>query len=370
MSGGGSVLTVDLKGDKKTLTQFWLGGIRGLAWSSSGDEILFTAAAYGLTSSLYAVDRSGRQRLIANLPGNFGVLDVGPDGRLLMSHVVFSFSLFYQPTVDSKEADLYWHDLSVVSDISRDGKVLLFGEGGDATRRGEDFVTYLRGTDGSPAVRLGAGFPLEISPNGKWAMVLGSTRTPSQLVLLPTRTGEARPSTHDAIHHQGAASTPDGKRIVFVGNEPGHRIRYYVQNVDGGPPRAITPENVSYSNFDPVTVSPDGKSVAVAGLDGKIVLYPLDNGTPRTVPKLADGFAPLRLCPGNSLMVYRAGGVPVKIARVDVETGKQTLWKELAPPNRTGLNSIQNVRVGADCQSSAYSAVYQPTELWIAGGVR
>ena len=72
---------------------------------------------------------------------------------------------------------------------------------------------------------------------------------PSQLGWLPTGTGEARPLTHDGIHHQVAAWTPDGKRIVFVGTEPDHRIRYYVQTLDGGPPRAITPENVS-SNYD------------------------------------------------------------------------------------------------------------------------
>ena len=86
--GVGSVATVDMKGNKKTLTQFWLGSVTGLAWSSSGDEILFTAAAYGFTTSLYAVNRSGRQRLIAHLPGNFAVLDVAPDGRLLMSRTV------------------------------------------------------------------------------------------------------------------------------------------------------------------------------------------------------------------------------------------------------------------------------------------
>jgi eukaryotic-like serine/threonine-protein kinase len=220
------VATVDLKGNKKTLTQFWLGIVNGLAWSSASDEIVFAAAPFSLTTSLYAVNRSGRQRLIAHLPGTFGVKDVAPDGRILMSRNVFSQMLSYLPTVSSKETDLYWHDFSQISEISRDGKALLFSEGGDATRSGEDYVTYLRGTDGSAAVRLGPGWPLEISPDGKWALVLGSTRAPSQLVLLPAGTGEARPLTHDAIHHQGAAWTPDGKRIVFVGNEPGDRVRY------------------------------------------------------------------------------------------------------------------------------------------------
>jgi serine/threonine protein kinase len=370
---GGSVgflATVDLKGYKRTLTQMWLGLTNGLAWSSAGDEILFTAAPYSVTTSLYAVTRSGRQRLIAHLPGNFGVLDIAADGRILMSHQVISGTLFYLPTPDSKETDLYWHDFSVISDISRDGKSLMFWEGGDATRSGEDYVTYLRGTDGSPAVRLGPGYPTEISPDGKWAMALDSSRAPSQLVLLPTGTGEARPLTHDGIHHQGAAWTPDGKRVVFVGNEPGHRIRYYVQSVNGGPPRAITPESVSFNNSDPVPISPDGKSVAVAGLDGKIVLYPLDNGTPSTVPKLADGFAPLRWCPGDSLMVYHGGDMPAKILRANVETGERTLWKEWAPVYRTGLTGIASVRVGADCRSSVYSPVYIPSELWIANGLR
>jgi dipeptidyl aminopeptidase/acylaminoacyl peptidase len=298
------------------------------------------------------------------------VQDAAPDGRLLMVHWALSNTLSYLPTVDSKETDLYWHDNSVIQDISRDGKFLLFSESGDATRSGEDYVTYLRGTDGSAAVRLGPGWPLEISPDGNWAMVFGSTRAPSQLLLLPTGTGEARPLTQDVIHHQGAGWTPDGKRIVFVGNEPGHRIRYYVQNVRSGSPRAITPENVSFNSSDPVTISPDGSSVAVVGLDGKIVLYPLDEGAPRAIPKLSGGFAPLRWCSGTSLMVYRSGDVPVKILRVDVETGEQTLWREWSPANRTGLNNISSIRVGADCQSSAYSAGYAPSEVWIVDGLR
>ena len=367
----GYVATVDMKGNKKTLTELWLGAIAGVAWSSFSDEILFTAAAFGVTHSLYAVNRTGNQRLITHLPGLFDVLDIAPDGRVLMSHSVLSGALFYLKAGDSKETDLYWHDFSEIRDISHDGKTLLFAEGGDENRKGEEYVAYLRRTDGSPAVRLGRGYPQAISPDGKWAMVLESFHAPAQLVLLPTGTGEAPPLTRDGIHHQGAAWMPDGKRIVFVGNEPGHRIRYYVQSLDGGAARAITPENVSFNPYSPVTISADGRFVAVTGLDGKIVLQPLDGGAPRTVPQLADGFEPLRWCPDNrSLLVYHLGDVPVKILRVDVETGKQTLWKELAPANRTGLNGIADVRVGPDCQSAAYSATYNPSELWIADGLR
>src|SRR5262249_26009163 len=158
-------------------------------------------------------------------PGRFYLQDITPDSRVLLKHMVFSLSLFYRPNVTSKEVDLYWHDLSVIRDISRDGKTLLIAEGGDSDRSGEDYVCYIRRTDGSAAVRLGRGFPVALSPDAKWAMVFESQQAPSQLILLPTGTGEARQITHDAIHHKGAAWTPDGKRIVFVGNEPSHGIR-------------------------------------------------------------------------------------------------------------------------------------------------
>jgi hypothetical protein len=60
----------------------------------------------------------------------------------------------------------------------------------------------------------------------------------------------------------------------------------------------------------------------------------------------------------------------VKIVRVDVATGEQALGKELSPAYRTGLGGITGIRVGAGCQSSAYSAQYFPSELWIADGLR
>jgi hypothetical protein len=141
--------------------------------------------------------------------------------------------------------------------------------------------------------------------------------------------------------------------------------------LDRGAPRAISPENVSFYFGNPVVISPDGGSVAAAGLDGKITLYYLDGGAPRSVPKLADGSAPLRWCPDSrSLLVRQAGNLSAKIFRVDLQTGNQVLWKEWAPVYRTGIAAVTRVRVGADCQSSAYSALHSPSELWVASGLR
>ena len=69
-------------------------------------------------------------------------------------------------------------------------------------------------------------------------------------------------------------------------------------------------------------------------------------------------------------MVYHSVDVPAKIMNVDVDTGKQTLRRELAPEYRSGLVGIASVRVGSDCQSYAYSANYTPSELWVASGLR
>ena len=57
--------------------------------------------------------------------------------------------------------------------------------------RGQPTV-FIRGTDGSDAVRLGEGRPLALSHDQQWALaVLDDAST--KIALLPTRTGDVRP---------------------------------------------------------------------------------------------------------------------------------------------------------------------------------
>jgi len=142
-----------------------------------------------------------------------------------------------------------------------------------------------------------------------------------------------------------------------------------MQNIDGTPPRAITSENIGVQEW--VVISPDGRFVVVNSVDGKLVLQPLDDGKPKEIPKLTNGFMPLRWCPDNrSLLVYQPGTMPMKITKVDVETGTQAVWKEWVLADKVGFDGSYSIKVSRDCQSLAYTALYNPSELWIADGFR
>ena len=139
------------------------------------------------------------------------------------------------------------------------------------------YSVYVRKMDGSPSVRLGEGDASGLSPDGKWAVAITARSEPAQITLLPTGAGERRTVTHDQINHQRAFFFPDGKRILFAGNEPGpDGARLYVQDLVGGKPEAITPEGIRLSRSKPI--SPDGNSVIARGADGKVYLYSISRG--------------------------------------------------------------------------------------------
>ena len=81
-------------------------------------------------------------------------------------------------------------------------------------------------------------------------------------MLLPTGPGERSRLARGPIEEYGSygAFLPDGKRVIFRGTERGRKPRLYIQSVDGGPPRAISPEGVDPSNFNH-PISPDGDTL-------------------------------------------------------------------------------------------------------------
>jgi Tol biopolymer transport system component len=362
------LVVMDADGRVKTTSDLW-SAIDGVSWSAAGSEIWFAgshSADEGF--SLYGMDLTGRTRLLHAMPLRWRLADVAGDGRVLLSSAASTAALWFRAAGAATETDLYWHDHSDGRDIAPDLQHVLFSEGGAADNQ-TDFRTYVRGTDGSPAVEIGEGLGMAFSPDGQWVMT-DLNAQPSQLVAYPVHAGQSRVLTSDAIRHLSGRWLPDGQRIVFVGIEPGKGARYYVQDTSQSRPRAIADVAAAFErDSDPIVLSPDGLSVAAPVGEG-IQILPLDGGASRKVPGAAAGTAPLAWCRDGSLLFYKRNEIPAKVMRLNLESGASTLWREIAPVERTGLVRIQSIRVAADCQTYLYSPWVQADTLLVMRGVR
>jgi Tol biopolymer transport system component len=363
---GGSLAVVDRAGKVRTLADGFA-SIWGLAWAPGGHEIWFTGSRGGGDRSLLAVPLSGKERVLDRITGGLTLHDVSKDGRALVSHDVPRLGILGVSPGETKERELSWLDNSLAADLTPDGQSLLIAESGEGG--GPGYSVYLRKMDGSAAVRLGEGDASALSPDGAWALAIGARSTPAQLILLPTGAGGPRTITHDEINHQRAAFFPDGKRILFAGNEPGRGTRLYVQDLAGGKPQAITPEGLRLFRSKPI--SPDGRSVIARGPEGKVYLYPVSPGEPRPVLGLEPGDLPIQWSPdGRYIYVYRRGDVPAQVTRVEMATGKRELWKALVPGDTTGLEEVANIWLTPDGRSYVYNHIRTLCDLYLAEGFK
>ena len=72
---------------------------------------------------------------------------------------------------------------------------------------------------------------------------------------------------------------------------------------------------------------------------------------------------------GRALYVYQRFRLPAAVFRLDVATGARTLWKEIAPPDRAGVESIWSLDVTPDGRAYAYSFGRTLSDLYLAEGL-
>jgi Tol biopolymer transport system component/predicted Ser/Thr protein kinase len=365
-----SLLVVNSSGkERKTLSAGWVHFGGTPCWRPNGEEIWFTAAGRGQVQALYAVNLSGQLRLVTRVPGNLELDDISPDGRVLLAHHTIVNILMGRSPGEEKERDLAWLDASIPADLSSDGKTLVLTEEGEGG--GGSSSVYLRKTDGSPAVRLGAGAGLALSPDGNWvlASVHPSEGKPDELVLLPTGPGETKALKSGNFQRFGGATfSSGGERIVFSAVQAGHRSRIYVQDVAAGEPRAISPEGVDIvrpSN----ALSPDGRFVV--GREGRVKasLYPLEGGEARPIVGLEAGEWPFQWsADGRSLYVRKRGGIPIKVWLLDPASGNRRLWREITP--QESVSGGLQLLISRDTEFYVYGAPRIHSELYLVEGLR
>ena len=363
----GSVAIMDRSGKKKTLSTGWESA-QGISWSASGEEIWFTATTAGSSRALYAVTVSGRQRPVATTPSGMTLQDISRDGRVLFVESNARLGFLGLLPGETKERDLSGLEWSYGPILSRDAKSAVFTEQGQAG--GAGYSVYLRKLDGSAPVRLGEGYALALSPDGKWVLTALIRSTPSQIVLLPTRAGESRTFPKDEIEHaNGLFGTflPDGKQIVFVGNEPGRPPRVFIQDLEGGAAKPVTPEGVVAR-----LLSADGASLVIRMPDGGFATAPLRGGPSRPIPGLKPGDRPLRFTADGRHLYLRddAREFPARVFRLDVATGRREVWKELMPGDPAGITLLSPTAISEDGKTVLFTYARSLSDLYLAEGLK
>ena len=314
----GSLAVIDRAGKKRTLASGY-SSVQGVAWAANGDEVWFTASDKGSARSLFAATPAGVLRTVTRAPSSLHLGDAGADGSALVWQENSWSGIRGRVRGDTADRELSWLDWSTVPRISQDGRTLIFTEEGDGG--GVDYSIYMRSVDGDPAVRLGSGNGLALSPDGKWVLSLHLAPAPAQYWLLPTGAGEPRQVTDDALAHDIGWFGADGQHIIFPAYDPGGQSRMYVQDLSGGPPKPITPDGVTGPP------SPDGTLVA---FEGK--LYAASGAAPRPIP----GFAPgdrVEGWTGDSRALFLRHDLPSEdqqVFRLELATGRRTLLHEIA----------------------------------------
>ncbi len=349
----GNVKVVDLAG-KVILTGPYSNG--RIAWSSRGDEVWS-----GDRTGIMATRLSGKSRRVWLTPGG-DVADIARDGRVLTSVGSSRREIVGLAKGEKEERNLTWLNWSFPMDISPDGKTLLFSE-----QNTDPPAVYMRKLDGSPAVRLGPGGAIAFSPDGQWILATPDFEG-NQFELLPTGAGEPKVLPKTGLSCQSGGWLPDGRRFLTSCSEPGHGFRIYVNDVSGGKPRPITPEGI---NFIFPGIAPDGKSFTATGPDRRIAIYPVEPGEPRPVRGIEPDDIVLRWSSdGKGILVYRPSAPPLRVEIVDFKTGQRTLWKELRPPDPSGVEQVGPIVMAPDESSYVYSYRRLLEDLYLATGLR
>jgi eukaryotic-like serine/threonine-protein kinase len=204
-----------------------------------------------------------------------------------------------------------------------------------------------------------------LSPDGKWATTIVSN---AHLLLLPTGAGTARQIEPGDIQQywNGAYWMPDSKEIVFSANRRGHEVQCFVQDVDGGKPRSVTPEGVNFCKL-----SPDGRLIAGANLTGDGGwLYPIEGGQPRLIPGLQAGETFAWSSDPRLLYVYKWRQSPIKVYRLNVLTGQREFFREMTPPDVAGLRGIFEIYFSSDARAYVYGYSRQLSQLYLVNGLK
>ena len=367
----GRLFVLDANGKQITHSQMYV-SLEGVAWPPSGEEVWLAGTTdAGWADAIYALRMNGQERIVLRLPGMVRLHDISRDGAALLSKDLWRSDIMYRGASDKSERSLSWLDYAQLRDITDDGNMVSIADWGQAA--GASGLAFVRKTDGSAAVKLGAWDEPVLSPDGTRVLAVeGVTVGTGKPSVVPIGVGEIQKFEVAEIQNvQSMGWMPDGKSFYY-GAGDGHGFRMYLQDLAGGKPRAVTPViTVKSYYFETHLVSPDGKFLFARDTSGKAKLYPVAGGEPQDLAGLMPEDVWMTWTKdGREAYVFHDEKTSATVYRLDVTSGKRQLVAKVAPVDPAGVTSISNVLYTPDGKAYAYSDTQELSELFIVAGVK
>ena len=362
----GTVSIVDRAGTKTDLSSGWDSMLRGLAWSPDGREVWFTASHGGEDSALRAVDLRGRVRPILSGLARVIIYDIAADGRVLLGRETFERRVeALTPGSPGTHDFSLSREQSMSRHMAADGSTVVVV---DQSTRG--YATYLRASDGSPPVKLGAGEGHSLSPDRAWVSTVTAS-PPMKIVLLPAGAGQPRELPNpEGIVVDLTRWLPDGKHLAVVGPTAKASSRVYLQAIDGTPARAFTPAGVEAIRWWTMPVSPDGSRVVVRSPDGSIAAWRTDGGGAEPLKGVTPDAVPIEYTTdGRGLFIGHQTRTGWVVRRYDIASGREAPWRDIVANDLAGMR-LSQIYVTPSGQHYVHSYSRLLVDLYVAQGLR
>ena len=334
----------------------------GHAWTPD-DALWFAAGETWRWRSVWWGKPTGRPREVYRPTGSVLLQDASSDGRLLVHHGAERAGVRAKAPGGEGERELGVFSWSWAVDLSADGSRALICEGDSPGS--PVALTYVRPTGGGPPVRLGEGTPLALSPKGTWALVATPDRLP-RFIVTPTGPGESRTLPSDRFERIENAWFLDEALLLIHAAGGGQRPRSFLVDLSGGEPRPVLPEGIVS-----IRGSHSDGSVIGAAADGTLARYSLQGGDPQPLAaRLPPGTIPLRANEDGRFVFVGRIGMPFRVERLELATGRVTPWKALRPDDLTGATHIIALALSANGEAYAYTYGRYFQDLYLVEGLR
>jgi len=368
----GEILVLDHEGHSGVLTKRWPTS-RGLAWSPDGTEIWFTAGT-ARTNAVHAVTLGGTTRELYRSLGPLILADVARDGRMLIMDVLWRDEIVYQAAATGAQTRLSWADIAdPLAALSSDGRAL-FSTQATAAAVSEGMPpasVVFSGKDGGPAQVLGQGFALDLSGDGRRALVLSDDL--KSLSAVPTGPGQPRSISAHGLEFgmRGGRWAPDGKSLLVVARPPGGGpFQLYRLAENGSPPTRLGDATFASDPF--LQVSRDGRWAAALSGELRTVIVSLQDGAthPLALPS-TELVVPHGWSAEGHLWVTEGGRTSrarTRLLRVDPGSGKVLEERSIGPADPGGASAIHDVVLSSDGRELAFSYRRRLARLYVVPG--